>query len=218
MSHILPTIGINIKITQIQIYIFLNNNNVNNYNNNNITSTPPQNNSTVWIYICNHYKYSNAKTCPSVHSLPDTNVLCTECGTLCRTRIYSAFPWDTVTLTLFCSHPHYQESSSSEKLVEKKCCSSRLAVPLRTTRLPQGFGHHPETKEQRSVVVSTKIEKSSSLSNDALNTFCLWLYGVGHIVKDHSDNQRGNLVPPLHGVFFLISNKVSFICIISHIG
>ena len=26
------------------------------------------------------------------------------------------------------------------------------------------------------------------LFNDALNTFYLWLYGVRHMVKDHSDN------------------------------
>ena len=30
------------------------------------------------------------------------------------------------------------------------------------------------------------------LFNDALNTFHLWLYGIGHMVKDHSDNERGS--------------------------
>ena len=28
------------------------------------------------------------------------------------------------------------------------------------------------------------------LFNEALNTFYLWLYGVGHMVKDHSDSER----------------------------
>ena len=28
------------------------------------------------------------------------------------------------------------------------------------------------------------------LFNDALNTFYLQLYGVGHMVKDHSDSER----------------------------
>ena len=28
------------------------------------------------------------------------------------------------------------------------------------------------------------------LFNDALNTFYLWLYGVRHMVKDHSDSER----------------------------
>ena len=30
------------------------------------------------------------------------------------------------------------------------------------------------------------------LFNDALNTFYLQLYGVGHMVKDHSDSKRGS--------------------------
>ena len=39
----------------------------------------------------------------------------------------------------------------------------------------------------------------------------LRLYGVGHMVKNHSDSQRGNLLLP-HGLFFLVNNKDSFIC------
>ena len=55
------------------------------------------------------------------------------------------------------------------------------------------------------------------LFNDALNTIYLRLYGVGHMVKDHSDNERGNLLSP-HGLLFSISSKGSFICIIPQIG
>ena len=33
------------------------------------------------------------------------------------------------------------------------------------------------------------------------------------MVKDHSDSEKGNLLPP-HGLLFLISSKGSFICII----
>ena len=40
----------------------------------------------------------------------------------------------------------------------------------------------------------------SVLFNDALNTFYLRLYGVGHMVKDHSDSERENPLVPLHGV------------------
>ena len=42
--------------------------------------------------------------------------------------------------------------------------------------------------------------------NDALNTFYLRLYGIRHMVKDHSDSKRGN---PLlrHGLLFPISSK-----------
>ena len=54
--------------------------------------------------------------------------------------------------------------------------------------------------------------------NDALNTFYLRLYGVGgHMVKDHSDSERGNLLPP-HGLLFSINRKGSFICIIPQAG
>ena len=53
--------------------------------------------------------------------------------------------------------------------------------------------------------------------NDTLNTFYLRLYGVGHMVKDHSDSERGNLLPP-HGLLFPISSKGSFICIILQTG
>ena len=51
--------------------------------------------------------------------------------------------------------------------------------------------------------------KGNGLFNDALNTFYLRLYGLGHImVKDHSDSERGNPLP--HGVLFLINSKGSF--------
>ena len=39
------------------------------------------------------------------------------------------------------------------------------------------------------------------LFNDILNTFHLRLYGVGHMVKNHSDNERRNSLPP-YGLFF----------------
>ena len=46
--------------------------------------------------------------------------------------------------------------------------------------------------------------------NDILNTFYLWLYGVGHMIKDHSDNERENPLPP-HGLLFSINSKGSFL-------
>ena len=48
------------------------------------------------------------------------------------------------------------------------------------------------------------------LFNDTLNIFYLRLYGVRHMVKDHSDSERGNPLPP-HGLLFPINNKGSFI-------
>ena len=44
------------------------------------------------------------------------------------------------------------------------------------------------------------------LFNDALNTFYLRLHGVRHMVKDHSDSERGNPLPP-HGLRFPSSSK-----------
>ena len=59
--------------------------------------------------------------------------------------------------------------------------------------------------------------KGNVLFNDALNTFYLRLYGVGHMVKDHSDSERGNPLSP-HRLLFPISSKGSFICTILQTG
>ena len=56
-----------------------------------------------------------------------------------------------------------------------------------------------------------KRKEGNVLFNDVLNTFYLWLYGIRHMVKDHSDSERENLLPP-HGLLFSIINKGSFIC------
>ena len=56
-------------------------------------------------------------------------------------------------------------------------------------------------------------EGRNVLFNDTLNTFYLRLYGVRHMVNDHSDSERGNPLPP-HRLLFPISSKGSFICTI----
>ena len=61
---------------------------------------------------------------------------------------------------------------------------------------------NPKWKEGRNV-----------LFNDALNTFYLRLYGVRHMVKDHSDSEKGTLLPP-HRLLFPINSMGSFICTI----
>ena len=60
-------------------------------------------------------------------------------------------------------------------------------------------------------------KEGNVLFNAALNTFYLRLYGVRHIVKDHSDSETGNPLPP-RGLLFPISSKGSFICIIPQTG
>ena len=72
------------------------------------------------------------------------------------------------------------------------------------------------SQSELSKVTTTNITRNRNrnvLFNDALNTFYLRLYGVRHMVKDHSDSERGNPLPP-HGLLFPISSKGSFICTI----
>ena len=61
--------------------------------------------------------------------------------------------------------------------------------------------------------LSIHCKEGNVLFNDTLNTFYLRLYGVRHMVKDHSDSERGNPLLP-HGLLFPIRSKGSFICII----
>ena len=54
-------------------------------------------------------------------------------------------------------------------------------------------------------------KEGNDLFNDALNTFYLRLYGVRHMVNDHSDSEKGNPLQP-HRLLFTIKSKGSFIC------
>ena len=49
-------------------------------------------------------------------------------------------------------------------------------------------------------------KEGNVLFNDALNTFYLLLYCVRHMVKDHSDREKGNLLLP-HRLLFPINSK-----------
>ena len=54
------------------------------------------------------------------------------------------------------------------------------------------------------------------LFNDALNALFIYgYYGIGHMVKDHSDSERGNPLPP-HELLFPINSKGSFFYAPSH--
>ena len=52
-------------------------------------------------------------------------------------------------------------------------------------------------------------KEGNVLINNALITFYVRLYGVRLMVKNHSDRERGNLLPP-HKLFLPISSNVSF--------
>ena len=60
-------------------------------------------------------------------------------------------------------------------------------------------------------------KEGNVLFNNTLNTFYLRLYGFGHMVKDHSDSEKGNPLPP-HRLLFPISSMGSFICTIPQTG
>ena len=64
---------------------------------------------------------------------------------------------------------------------------------------------------------SMNARERDVLFNDALNTFYLQLYGIRHMVKDHSDSEKGNLLPP-HRLLLSINSKGSFICTIPQTG
>ena len=67
------------------------------------------------------------------------------------------------------------------------------------------------------MVVIEGRKEGNVLFNDALNTFYLRLYGVSHMVKDHSDSEKGNPLPP-HRLLFSINSKGYFICTIPQTG
>ena len=61
------------------------------------------------------------------------------------------------------------------------------------------------------------VNERNILFNDALNTFYLRLNGVRHMVKDHSDGEKGNPLPPRR-LLLSINSKGSFICTIPQTG
>ena len=67
------------------------------------------------------------------------------------------------------------------------------------------------------IVRKERERERNVLFNNALNTFYIRLYGVRHMVKDHSDSEKGNPLPP-HRLLFPINSKGSFIWIIPQTG
>ena len=56
---------------------------------------------------------------------------------------------------------------------------------------------HPRQNADNVIKNHLQTERErNDLFNDALNTFYLRLYGVRHVVKDHSDSEKGNPLPP----------------------
>ena len=85
----------------------------------------------------------------------------------------------------------------------KLCTASRaLYVPyLSTVFFITERERERETERERE-----RERERNVLFNDDLNTFYLRLYGVRHMVKDHSDSEKGNLLPP-HRLLLSINSK-----------
>ena len=94
---------------------------------------------------------------------------------------------------------------NDQKRLSAEVRGTRLQVYSNRSQYPAklGLSCNQSTNEK----VGRKKE-GNVLFNDALNTLYLRLYDVRHMVKDHSNSERGNLLPP-HGLLFLISSKGS---------
>ena len=84
-----------------------------------------------------------------------------------------------------------------------------------TSWLP--FGESTNKVSGQGSGIESRRKEGNVLFNDALNTFYLRLYGVRHIVKDHSDSEKGNPLLP-HELLFPINSKGYFICTIPQTG
>ena len=70
-----------------------------------------------------------------------------------------------------------------------------------------------ERVHTNNLILANAKKEGNVLFNDALNTCYLRLYGVGDMIEDHSDSERGNPLPP-HWLLFPINSKVFFMCVI----
>ena len=73
--------------------------------------------------------------------------------------------------------------------------------------------HYRNCRNAKYLCHKSLLKEGNALFNDALNTFYSRLYGVRHMVKDHSDSERENPLPS-HGLLFSFNSKGSFICTI----
>ena len=72
--------------------------------------------------------------------------------------------------------------------------------------------HLPSLNFCRAKSRTSRERERNVLFNDALNTSYLGLYGIRHMVKDHSDSEKGNPLLP-HMLLLSINSKGSIICI-----
>ena len=68
-------------------------------------------------------------------------------------------------------------------------------MPHPTDRIPHTMAFITPVVEHW-LELGISIRERNVLFNDTLITFYLRLYGVRHMVKDHSDSEKGNLLSP----------------------
>ena len=98
-------------------------------------------------------------------------------------------------------------------------CSVKMRYPVSSRKVYFTAQNLNTTNTSQQECFSNKLIRTiegNVLFNDALNTFYLRLYGVRHMVKDHSDSEKRNPLP--HRLLFPINSKGSFICTIPQIG
>ena len=107
------------------------------------------------------------------------------------------------------------------KIMQEETQSHYMAYSFRLAarNLLYAPSHRQDSKHQCFGTLDATIRERERnvLFNDALSTFYLRLYGVRHIVKDHSDSEKGNPLPP-HRLLLPINSKGSFICTIPQTG
>ena len=94
----------------------------------------------------------------------------------------------------------YYFLNQSQKFIYKKTFHWLIGTTVAQMNLllsQQDFNHYKNTIA-RILYFTTYLthflkflkEARKFFCNDALNTFYLWLYGIGHMVKDHSDREE----------------------------
>ena len=90
------------------------------------------------------------------------------------------------------------------------------------TPLPRSYISLPDKYEVTSNLqiinlVINFARQTSHIAEVYVQDIVLEAFMFGHLVKDHSDSEKGNQLPP-RGLLFLISSKGCFICTIPQTG
>ena len=94
------------------------------------------------------------------------------------------------------------------------CLYRKQVFRLKVLILPAFLSPQIQLVSDKGVRLLPAMSSHSVVERD---TFYLRLYGVRHMVKDHSDSEKGNPLPP-HRLLLLINSKGSFICTIPQTG